>query len=67
MNSRIFRRAAKNEELVTVEGSAPFEMEKEIARGVKAGNVGALANLGTFSLQIGKKKMMIKKLDRLAP
>jgi hypothetical protein len=52
----------KNGELITVEGSAPFQTKKEITHGVKARNVGALANLDSSALQIGEK-MMIKKLD----
>jgi hypothetical protein len=49
-----------------VEGSTPSEKEKEIARGVRAGNVGAPANVDSFTQQI-RKKWMTKKLDRLAP
>jgi hypothetical protein len=42
-----------------VEGLAPSEMEKEIAHGVGAGNVGALAILDSFAPTVwkgGKKK-----------
>jgi hypothetical protein len=33
----------------------PSETGKEITRGVRARNVGAIANLGSFALPIGKK------------
>jgi hypothetical protein len=45
----------ENDGMDIVKGSAPSEMEKEITCGVRAGNVGALANLGSFAPQIVKK------------
>jgi hypothetical protein len=54
-NCHVFRQDAENEGLDIVEGSAPSETEKDIAHGVRAGNVGAPANLGSFAPQNGKK------------
>jgi hypothetical protein len=38
-----------------VEGSALFETKEETAQRVRAGDVGALATLGTFALTVWKK------------
>jgi hypothetical protein len=45
----------EDEGLDIVEGLAPSKIEKEIACRVRAGNIGALANIGSFAPQIGKK------------
>jgi hypothetical protein len=55
---QIFHQDSKNEGLDIVEGSATAEIEKEITREVTA-------NLGRAAPPIGKK-MVMKKLDRLA-
>jgi hypothetical protein len=54
--SRIFGQDAENEGLEIVEGSAPSETEKETAHGVRAGNVGTPATLGSFAPTIGKRR-----------
>jgi hypothetical protein len=57
VNSWVFCWVVENQELNIVEGSAPSEMEKEIAhRGVGAANVEALATVGSFTPTIGKEK-----------
>jgi hypothetical protein len=45
-----------------VEGSALSETEKETVHGVRDGNVGAPATLGSFVSPIGKSGMMVKTL-----
>jgi hypothetical protein len=52
-----------------VEGSAPSETEKEIAHGVGARNVGALAIQGCFAPLEERRKhgMMVMHMDLLAP
>jgi hypothetical protein len=68
-NGRNFQWVTKNQGLDIVEGSAPFETEKEIADGVGAGNVGALATRHSYAPTVGKEKlwMMVMHLDLLAP
>jgi hypothetical protein len=56
VNCQIFCWVAYTQGLDLVEGSTPSEVEKEAAHGVRAGNVGALATLGSFTPTIGKKK-----------
>jgi hypothetical protein len=48
-------------------GWPPLKWEKGIARRVRTRNVGAPANLGSFAPHKSEKRMMMKKLDRLAP
>jgi hypothetical protein len=55
-NSRDFQRVMKNQGLDIVDGSDPAKTENEIAHGVGAGNVGALATWDNFAPTVGKKK-----------
>jgi hypothetical protein len=65
-NGQIFCQVAESEGLDIVEGSAPSETEKETAHGVRAGNVGAPATLGSFAPPFEKDekhRMMVIHLD----
>jgi hypothetical protein len=67
MSSRDFQRIQESEGLNIVEGSTPSKTVNETANRVEAGNVGALATLGSFVPLTGKSGMMVKNLDWLAP
>jgi hypothetical protein len=53
--------------LDVVEGSALSETEKGTAHRVRAGDVGALATLGSFAPTNWKNRMTVINLDGLAP
>jgi hypothetical protein len=58
--------AAESERLDIMEGWVPSETKEETAHGVRAGDVGAPATLGTFAPLYRKSRIMVVHLDRLA-
>jgi hypothetical protein len=57
----------ENERQGIVKGSAPSETKEETAHRVRAGDVGALATLGSFDPTDRKSRMLVINLNRLTP
>jgi hypothetical protein len=55
----------ENQGLDIMEGLTPSKMEKEIAHGIRAGNVGAPATQDSFAPTVGKEKfwMMVMHMN----